>query len=86
MVKEAETRKCVLTGKILPKSELLRFVLLNDGTVLPDFNKKLDGHGFYLSNSKTLLSGLAAKANPLNKILHTKTVISADMPEIVEQI
>jgi len=86
MVKETETRKCVLTGKILPKNELLRFILLKDGTVLPDFNKKLDGHGFYLSNSKTLLSGLAAKANPLNKILHTKTIISADLPQIVEQI
>ncbi len=86
MAAETETRKCVLTGKILPKSELLRFVLLKDGTVLPDFNKKLDGHGFYLSNSKTLLTGLAAKANPLNKILHTKTIMREDLPQIVEQI
>lgn len=86
MAKETEMRKCVLTGKVLPKDELLRFALLKDGTVLPDFNKKLDGHGFYLSNSKTLLSGLAAKANPLNKILHTKTIMSEDLPQIVEQI
>ena len=76
----------MLTGKVLPKDELLRFALLKDGTVLPDFNKKLDGHGFYLSNSKTLLSELAAKTNPLNKILHTKTIMNEDLPQIVEQI
>ena len=86
MTKVAETRKCVLTGKIMPKEELLRFVLMSDGTVLPDFNKKLGGHGFYLSNSKKMLSELAAKANPLNKILHTKTIMSEDFPQIVEQI
>jgi len=86
MATEAEMRKCVLTGKVLPKDELLRFILLKDGTVLPDFNKKLDGHGFYLSNSKALLQELSAKANPLNKILHTKTIIREDMPQIVEQI
>lgn len=86
MTKEVETRKCVISGKILPKDELLRFVLLKDGTVVPDFNKKLDGHGFYLSNSKKLLSELAAKPNPLNKILHTKTIINADLPQIVEKI
>lgn len=85
MSKEAEIRKCVLTGEAKPKEELLRFVLLRDGTVLPDFNKKLDGHGFYISNSKQLLEGLTVK-NPLNKILHTKTVIGENLPQMVEQI
>ena len=86
MTKEVENRKCVVSGKILPKDELLRFVLLKDGTVVPDFNKKLDGHGFYLSNSKKMLSELASKPNPLNKILHTKTIINEDLPQIVENI
>ena len=85
MAKEAEIRKCVLTGEVKPKDELLRFVLLHDGTVLPDFGKKLDGHGFYISNSKKLIEGLTVK-NPLNKILHTKTVIGEDLPQTVEQI
>ena len=86
MAKETETRKCVYTGKILPKEQLLRFVLLQDGTVIPDFNKKLDGHGFYLLNSKKLLQELSAKANPLNKILHAKTIMSEDLPQTIEQI
>lgn len=85
MSKEAEIRKCVLTGVVKPKDELLRFILLKDGTILPDFNKKLDGHGFYISNSKKILEELTVK-NPLNKILHTKTVVKEDLPHMVEQI
>ena len=41
MAKELETRKCVISGKVLNKESLLRFVTLKDGTMLPDFNKKL---------------------------------------------
>lgn len=85
MTKETEMRKCVLTGNVKPKDELLRFILLPDGTVVPDFNKKLAGHGFYISNSKKLLTELTVK-NPLNKILHTKTMINENLPEMVEQI
>lgn len=85
MAKETEIRKCVLSGEVKPKDELLRFVLLRDGTVVPDFNKKLGGHGFYISNSKKMLEGLMVK-NPLNKILHTKTIVGEELPIMVEQI
>jgi len=86
MSKELETRKCIVTGKILPKAELLRFVVLENGQMLPDFNKKLGGKGVYLSNSKTLLAGLTLKKNPLNKILHTNVIISSELPDMVEHI
>lgn len=85
MTKELESRKCVLTGEVKPKTELLRFVVLTDGTVIPDFNKKVDGHGFYISNSKKMLAGLTVK-NPLNKILHTNTIVKEDLPIMVERI
>ena len=85
MAKEAETRKCVLTGNVLPKAELLRFVVLKNGQMLPDFNKKLGGKGVYVSNSKKMLEGLTVKS-PLNKILHTNVVIAPDLPATVEQI
>lgn len=86
MSKELETRKCIVTGNVLPKSELLRFVVLSNGQMLPDFNKKLGGKGVYLSNSKTLLTGLTLKKNPLNKILHQNVIIAPDLPQIVEGI
>ena len=71
MAKELETRKCVISGEVLNKENLLRFVTLKDGTMLPDFNKKIDGRGFYVSNSKKLLQSLVEK-HPFNKILHKK--------------
>ncbi len=86
MAKELETRKCIFTGQILPKAELLRFVVLKDGTFLPDFGKKLPERGVYLSNSKRLLTELTQLKKPLNKILHTDVIIGADIPQIVEQI
>ncbi len=86
MVEELETRKCVWTGKALNKAELLRFVVLKNGTCLPDFNKKLDGRGFYLSNSKLLLNELMEKKKPLNKILHKDVIMAEDMPQVVENI
>lgn len=86
MTVELETRKCVWTGQIRNKVDLLRFVVLKNGTCLPDFNKKLDERGFYLSNSKKLLQELIEKKKPLNKILHKDVIMAGDMPQIVEQI
>ncbi len=86
MAKELETtRKCVLTGQILAKENLLRFVLLKDGRLVPDFNKKLEGRGIYISNSLRLLQGLTVKS-PLNKIFHTNVIIDPQLPQTVEQI
>lgn len=85
MVKELETRKCIITGQVTNKENLLRFVVLEDGRFLPDFNKKLGGRGVYLSNSKTILENLIAK-NGLNKILHKKVVIETNLITIVEEI
>ena len=86
MAKELETtRKCILTGQILAKEDLLRFVLLKDGRLVPDFNKKLEGRGIYISNSLQLLQGLTVKS-PLNKILHTNVVIDTQLPQMVQQI
>ena len=86
MKSELETRKCITNGEILSKEELLRFTLLKNGTVLPDFDKKIGGRGFYLSNSRKQLSELSSKQNPLNKLLHTKTIMSEDLPDIVAKI
>lgn len=86
MMEDTEIRKCVLTGKTAKKDELLRFVVLPDGRFLPDFDKKLGGRGVYLSNSVQLLNDLVKKEKPLNKILHKNVLISADLPQITENI
>lgn len=55
MKQETEDRKCILTGEVKSKDELLRFTLISGGRVIPDFKKKLPGRGIYVSNSKQKL-------------------------------
>ncbi|MEM6309510.1 MAG: RNA-binding protein [Pseudomonadota bacterium] len=50
------TRKCLATGKVHPKSELIRFVVGPDGSAVPDVVGKLPGRGFYVSADRTALS------------------------------
>ncbi|MBR1949062.1 MAG: DUF448 domain-containing protein, partial [Alphaproteobacteria bacterium] len=54
MIKET-TRKCIATGEILSKEDLLRFTVLDNNMVVPDFKKKLPGKGVYVKNGKTIL-------------------------------
>lgn len=41
------TRKCIVTGKISPINELIRFVLKKDGTIHLEKNEKILGRGAY---------------------------------------
>ena len=85
MTEELETRKCILTGEIKPKSELLRFTVLRNGDFVPDFNKKLGGKGVYVSNSKSLLDGIKKDVR-IGKILHKPVNTNPELPELVEKI
>ena len=84
MEKELE-RKCVVTGEIKPAEELLRFVKTPDSRLVPDFNKKLDGRGLYVSNSNTLLKKALDK-NLFIKSIHLFLKIPADFLEQVEHL
>ncbi|MFK7874526.1 MAG: RNA-binding protein [Paracoccaceae bacterium] len=44
---DGPTRKCLATGEVRPKAELIRFVAGPDGAVVPDIFGKLPGRGFY---------------------------------------
>lgn len=85
MAEELENRKCILTGNIRKKSDLLRFVLLPNGDFIPDFNKKLSGKGIYISNSKSLLEN-AFKTKKIGKILHRNVNYCQNLSELVENI
>jgi predicted RNA-binding protein YlxR (DUF448 family) len=60
-------RKCIVSGQVTDKENLLRFTLTPDGSVVPDLKKKLPGKGAYVIVSKKTLqkaveSGAFAKA------------------------
>ncbi|MGG0690350.1 YlxR family protein [Bacillus safensis] len=57
--KKIPLRKCVVTGEMKPKKELIRVVRSKEGEVSVDATGKMNGRGAYLSLDKETI--LAAK-------------------------
>jgi predicted RNA-binding protein YlxR (DUF448 family) len=55
MVKEPPRRTCIGCRCTGDKGELIRFVLAPDGTLVPDFLKKLPGRGVYTCMKETCI-------------------------------
>lgn len=60
------TRKCIVTGKIVPTNELIRFVLLKDQTIVLQKDQKILGRGAYCLNQEEVINELF-KRKILNK-------------------
>jgi len=50
-----DSKKCIATGELLPESELVRFVLAPDGTVVPDVAATLPGRGIWVRASRAAI-------------------------------
>lgn len=50
-----EVRRCIVTGNMLPKSLLLRFVVAPDNSIVPDIGCKLPGKGLWVSCRQELV-------------------------------
>ena len=78
-------RRCIVTGELKEKSQLLRFVFAPDHQIVPDLYKKLSGKGIYVSISyKALLQ--AIRKNLFSKALKKNARVSANLLQIVENI
>ena len=85
MKQEDVTRKCIVTGKVLEKSALLRFVVGPEAVVIPDFKNKLPGRGVYVSCSSALLHK-AVSANLFAKSLKQKVKPMENLEQVVENL
>jgi len=54
-------RRCLATGRSLPKPALIRFVVAPDGTVTPDLEERLPGRGLWVSADRDALERAVAK-------------------------
>ena len=67
------SRRCLVTGIVRPKPELLRFVVDPHGQIVPDIAGKLPGRGLWLTAQRAIVAeasskrvfARAAKAPPL---------------------
>jgi uncharacterized protein len=51
-VSGSRTRRCIVTGDVLPEGRLLRFVAAPDGAIMPDVQAKLPGRGIWLKSER----------------------------------
>jgi len=58
---KAPQRRCFATGAVRQKSELVRFVIAPDGTVVPDIEEKLPGRGLWLTASRDIVTASSGK-------------------------
>lgn len=82
-VRKIPLRKCVSTGEILPKKELLRIVRTPEGNVLVDLTSRANGRGAYLKRSIEAVTK-AKKSNCLGKALECN--IPSELYEELEKI
>ncbi len=78
--KKIPLRKCVATGEMYPKKEMLRVVRSKEGEVSVDVTGKKSGRGAYVSKSEQAVD-MARKKNILERQLE------AEVPEeVYEQL
>jgi predicted RNA-binding protein YlxR (DUF448 family) len=76
--KKVPMRKCVATGEMKPKKELVRIVRSKEGEVSIDLTGKKSGRGAYLSKDKEAVL-LAKKKNTLSN--HLQVAIDESLYE-----
>ncbi len=58
---EGPLRRCIATGEVRPKEELLRFVVAPNGSLVPDVAGRLPGRGLWLTARRDIVTTAASK-------------------------
>lgn len=76
-------RRCIVTGKIRPKAELLRFVVGPDGVVVPDIAGRLPGRGLWLTARRDIVAAAIGK-RLFGKAARASVTVPGDLAERIE--
>jgi uncharacterized protein len=84
--KKVPMRKCIATGEMKPKKELVRIVRSKEGEVSIDLTGKKSGRGAYLSRDKEAIL-LAKKKNTLSNQLQVSIsdTLYEELLELIEK-
>ena len=80
----APQRRCLVTGKVQPKAQLLRFVVGPDGAVVFDAEGKLPGRGLWVTAQRALVEK-ACRRNLFARAAGGPARVADDLPALVEQ-
>lgn len=76
-------RRCLATGEVRPASELIRFVVGPDATIVPDLLGKLPGRGLWLSPTKAAFA-TAIKKGAFARGAKAQVTVPEGLAESVE--
>ncbi len=75
-------RTCLVSGELLPKDDLIRFVVGPNHSVVPDLAQKLPGRGLWVKAERVSID-TAARKNLFAKAAKEKTIVSPDLADQV---
>lgn len=81
----AALRRCLASGEVRPKRELLRFVVAPDGAVVPDVAERLPGRGLWLSPRRDMID-LACTRNLFARAAKAPVRVPTDLAAQVERL
>ena len=81
----AALRRCLASGEVRPKRELLRFVVAPDGSVVPDIAVRLPGRGLWLSPRRDMIE-LACTRNLFSRAAKAPVRIPSGLAEQVARL
>jgi len=79
------TRRCLVTGAVRPKTELLRFVVDPAGQVVPDVAGKLPGRGLWLTAQRDIVAAAASK-RVFARAAKAPAAVSAGLEDRIEAL
>ena len=78
-------RKCIATGEVRSKSDLIRFVVGPDAQLVPDIAAKLPGRGIYVTATRDALEKAVAK-NLFARAARGSVTLPDNLPDLIEEI
>ena len=78
-------RKCIATGEVRSKSDLIRFVVGPDAQLVPDVAAKLPGRGIYVTATRDALEKAVAK-NLFARAARGSITLPDNLPDLIEEI
>lgn len=76
-------RRCVVTGRVLPRERLVRLVLAPDRKLVADLDERLPGRGLWLSAEREVLAK-AMSGRHFARALKGPVDVPADLDSVIE--
>jgi len=78
-------RRCLASGEMKPRTEMIRFVIGPDQSVVPDLSENLPGHGLWVTASPESIQ-LAVKKNLFAKAAKETAHPAPDLADMVARL